>query len=1729
MAGKRLYAAISVLVLAVLVPGALPAQAFPFDEGRPLELPEPASAPAESAWANGGGISAWGGNGSGQSNVPADLKSVVAVAGGGFHSLALRADGTVAAWGENNHGQVNVPAGLTGVAAIAAGGYFSMALKGDGTVVAWGENDHGETTVPAGLTGVKAIAAGLYFAAALKDDGTVVAWGNNSFGQLNIPAGLTGVTTLACGGFHTLAVKADGTVAAWGYNGHGELNVPAGLTGVVAVSAGYYHSVALKADGTVAAWGDNSNGGQLNVPAGLNGVAAISAGIFSTVALKADGTVVAWGNNSSGQSTVPAGLNGVTAIAAGAWHVLALRVRPTSPITWGDNTFGQTTVPAGLTGVAAVAGGGAHTLALMADGTVAAWGRDDSGQATVPAGLTGVTAIAAGRLHSLALKADGTAAAWGDNTYNQSTIPAGLTGATAVAGGGGHSLVLKADGTVTAWGRNDSGQATVPAGLTSVTSVAAGRLHSLAVKADGTVAAWGNDTNGQSTVPAGLTGVVAVSAGNAHSVALKADGTVAAWGDDTDGQSTVPAGLTGVVAISAGNSSTVALKADGTLVAWGDNASGQTAVPSGLVNVAAMAAGYSHVVALDGIVILSPASLATGTAGLPYPAVSFTQAGGVGAISWAESGALPSGMTFSAGTLSGTPTAAGSFPFTVTATDANGYQGSRAYTLVINAQANLAVTKTDSPDPVTAGQNITYTINLSNNGPSDAQTVTVTDAVPTNTSFVSATVTTGSGWTVSSPPVGWGTGNVVFSKPTVAATETAVFRIVVRVSTLVTTGSTVTNTATAASATTDPIPGNNSATTGTLIVCPSISVSPMTLSPGTAGMPYGPVTFTQTGGAGTITWSVTGGLPTGLTLDPATGVLSGTPTQTGSFALTFRAMDVNGCEGFEPISLGIGCSAIVVSPSSLAPGTAGTAYPPVTFTQTGGVGAITWSATGVLPVGMTFDPTTATLSGTPVQPGGFTINVTATDALDCSAMSSPTLTINCPDITVWPASLPNGTAGEVYPSVTFSQTGGVGTITWSAMGTLPTGMTFDPATGVLAGAPTQTGGFTFTVTVTDGSGCQGSREYTLTIDCPTLTISPPSLAPGMAGVEYGPVNFTQTGGVGAITWSATGTLPPGLTLESSGLLHGTPTTSTGSPFTFTVKATDANACTNSQAYSLTIDCPTVVTNLDDAGEGSLRWVVAYACNGATITFAPGLTGSITLATGAIPITRGLTISGPGAGVLAVDGAGLDRVFHHTAGTLVISGLTIQNGAAPDHGGGIYSSAPLSLVRCIVSGNKAWFTLPNAGGGGIYAAGGLTLDGCTISGNRMQGGGYGGGVEVNITPYTLTNTTISGNYSTGAGAFTAANTTGTVLNCTITNNSSSNYNTNPAGLVAMNGAIHLKNTIVAGNASLNQYALFGATLDDQGGNLLSGDPGVAPLGDYGGPTPTHALLCGSPALEFGTAGYPATDQRLVARPQGGAADSGAFEANIFLGPAGLPVGQAGVAYDETLTATNGTAPYAFTTTDTLPPGLSLALNGQIAGTPTALGSWTFLVAARDANGFVGVCRYTLDIACPAITVTNPAVATGTAGVPFSQAFSQAGGLGTVTFTTGSTLPAGLTLATDGTLAGTPTVTGTFPITVTVTDSNLCTGTGPVYTLVVGCQAITVANPTVATGTAGTPFSQSFTQAGAIGTATFTTGSALPAGLTLASNGTLAGTPTVTGTFPITVTVTDSNLCTGTGPV
>ncbi len=255
-----------------------------------------------------------------------------AVAGGGYYSLGLKADGSIVAWGCGspfNYGQCNVPAPNTGFVGVAAGNYHSLGLKADGSIVAWGRSDEAQTSVPEPNSGFATVAAGSSHSLGLKGDGSIVAWGANGSGQTNPPPGgpNTGFVGVGAGYYHSLGLKADGSIVAWGDNSYGQTNVPAPNSGFVAVGAGGYHSLGLKADGSIVAWGNNAYG-QTNVPAPNSGFVAVAAGGYHGLGLKADGSIVGWGHPYFGQTNVPLPNTGFVAVGAGAYHSLAIRSGP---------------------------------------------------------------------------------------------------------------------------------------------------------------------------------------------------------------------------------------------------------------------------------------------------------------------------------------------------------------------------------------------------------------------------------------------------------------------------------------------------------------------------------------------------------------------------------------------------------------------------------------------------------------------------------------------------------------------------------------------------------------------------------------------------------------------------------------------------------------------------------------------------------------------------------------------------------------------------------------------------------------------------------------------------------------------------------------------------------------------------------------------------------------------------------------------------------------------------------------------------------------------------------------------------------------------------------------------------------------------------------------------------------------------------------------------------------
>jgi len=336
-----------------------------------------------------------------------------------------------------------------------------------------------------------------------------------------------------------------------------------------------------------------------------------------------------------------------------------------------------------------------------------------------------------------------------------------------------------------------------------------------------------------------------------------------------------------------------------------------------------------------------------------------------------------------------------------------------------------------------------------------------------------------------------------------------------------------------------------------------------------------------------------------------------------------------------------------------------------------------------------------------------------------------------------------------------------------------------------------------------------------------------------------------------------------------------------------------------------------VTNTNDSGPGSLRNALAVANDGDTID-ATGVSGTILLTSGELQITHSVTINGPGAENLAVNGNATFVVFHNFASNATISGFTITNG----NGGGIVNRSRLTLSDSSV--------VSNVGGGidndAFNRITTLTITNSTVSGNSTTGSGGGiftAGADGDAT-LTVSNSTISGNSANanGGGIFGAAlslshgaSSMVTVRNSTISGNSAAGdggaiYNAAGSHSTA---ELDLDGTILnAGGSGENIFNDGGTVISrgynlasDNGGGVLTGpgdqidtDPMLGPLQDNGGPTFTHALLPGSPAINAGEPNFvppPYSDQRGLGfdRVRGGRIDVGSFEVQNPPSPSPTP--------------------------------------------------------------------------------------------------------------------------------------------------------------------------------------------------------------------------------------------------
>lgn len=536
-------------------------------------------------------------------------------------------------------------------------------------------------------------------------------------------------------------------------------------------------------------------------------------------------------------------------------------------------------------------------------------------------------------------------------------------------------------------------------------------------------------------------------------------------------------------------------------------------------------------------ITVNPASLPNGTVALPYNQL-LNASGGVGPHQFAVTvGQLPSGLTLSTGgLLSGTPTAGGSVTITVAATDSSPtpgpYTGSRVYTFDIDPPL-LALPVTNMAGGV-LGQSYSAAIAPASGGIApyqyavtngslpgglnlDAFTGTIT-GIPNalgaaNFSITATDNSTGTGpYTVTqnysiavvdAPAVA---NAVSIALPYDAAATNVPLNITggaptsVAVATMPSHGTAV---ATGLAITYQPTMGfagsdsftytaSNSAGTSmpaTVSVTVANPVVTITASDGftaTAGAPY-TQTFTFTGGTAPWVGYQVSNLPAGLSITSTTSntvTIAGAPTEAGIFNLNVSATDSSTGNGpftvAQPFALNVSPPTLTLSPSNLPNGIAGVAYSQ-SLTINGGVAPYTFTQSGTLPTGISFNAMTGTFSGTPTQSGSFPISVNATDStsgIAATVTQAYTLVIAAPTISIGPATLPNGVVSVPY-NQQLTAVGGIAPYTFAVTaGALPAGLSLS-SNGLLSGTPIATTTATFTITVTDAFGFVSSATYNM--------------------------------------------------------------------------------------------------------------------------------------------------------------------------------------------------------------------------------------------------------------------------------------------------------------------------------------------------------------------------------------------------------------------------------------------------------------------------------------------------------------------------------------------------------------------------------------------------------------------------------------------------------------------------
>jgi hypothetical protein len=910
----------------------------------------------------------------------------------------------------------------------------------------------------------------------------------------------------------------------------------------------------------------------------------------------------------------------------------------------------------------------------------------------------------------------------------------------------------------------------------------------------------------------------------------------------------------------------------------------------------------------------------------------------------------------------------------------------------------------------------------------------------------------------------------------------------------------------------------------------TLNVTPMAFS-FFSPLPYGNVgtlysqSLTATGGTGAVTWTVApfSYLPPGLSL-ATNGTLGGTPTAKGQFTFTVIASDTGNHYRATSVTLSIygpGEAPPVTQTQSASFGTRSIGQVELPLSATGGNGTYAWSLqSGSLPPGLairTDKPSSfsasasAGLIGVATTPGNyaFTLRVSSSGQTFDQASTLKITALTVKD----QSTLPDAFVGTAY-SYTLTPLNAAGAVTFTSTGSMPANMSLS-AGGILSGTPTASANnFNISYSVNDGTDVV-TRSANLTISAISVSatgVSAPGVLPNATQNSAYSVTLTASGGAGGFTFTASG-LPNGLNLNGgTGVISGTPLSTNTQPgkFQVSVTAKDSLNVTYTKSMSMSL-LPTVPVlpavapsggsfdgctigvpcsrnvNAQNGGVAPFGWAVSGLPTGMSLRTGSGITGNNTTP-GDAEVWGTPTVTGlfnVEVTVTDATGAAATNTFPLRVSTLLQTTSLSQGGNAP-------LNSPFSRSLRVIGGTLP-YTVTQVGG---TLSAGLTLDSNTLVANG--------------TPVE------SGNFNPRL-VYTDAGGPAQTLQAT------NNYTISGAGSgISINSNANLQ------TATLNQF--YSQSVSASGSttwSILSGAlPGGLSLASNGG-------IAGTPTVAgVFTFLLKATDTN----------NSSNFAARQFTLnvtpitlnlPSPLPYGNVGTAYNYALTASNGTGALTWTLADFnyLPPGLSLAANGTLSGTPTATGLYSFSVTVADTASHTRAASVSMSIypngVVPPVGQTHSADF-GTRSIGYLELpLSATGGDGSFTWSLQSgSLPPGMAIRSDkpstfpgsasAGLSGVATTPGTYNFTLRVSSGGQMSDQASTLKI----TALTVKDlNSLPDAYAGVSYSYTLTPLGNAGAVTWTPTNGMPAGMNLSSSGVLSGTPSSATNAFITFTLSD----------